>query len=82
MFQYLDVRNLDDELDIRIHRMAFVTLPKQLCTGKGNDTLVRPILWWINLMFRVDQGREVDLHPIILGWSASGNRRQVRLGQD
>lgn len=57
--------------------MAFVTLPKQLCTGEGDDALVRTVLGWIEFDDRVDQGQEADLHPIILGWSASGSSTQV-----
>ena len=44
MFRYLDVRNLDNEADIRIPLVTFVTLPEQLCTGEGDDTLVRAVL--------------------------------------
>ena len=45
--KYLDVRNLNDEAGVRIPLMAFVTLPKQLCTSEGDNTLVRTVLLWI-----------------------------------
>ena len=44
MSKYLDVRDLDNEADLRIPLVALVALPKQLCTGEGDDTLVRAIL--------------------------------------
>lgn len=43
-YSYLYVRNLYDKANVRIPRMAFITLPKQLFAGERDDTLVRTIL--------------------------------------
>ena len=46
-YSYLNVRDLDDETDVRVLHVALVALPKQLCTGEGDNSLVRTILLWI-----------------------------------
>ena len=43
-FEYLNVRNFDNEAEVQILLVTFITLPEQLCAGEGNNTLVRTIL--------------------------------------